>query len=158
MSFYALILFGHSYLRWAIVICLLVLLFRCVTRTGKPWTQRDERLHVILVAFFDLQLLLGLALYFGLSPVTQQFLGNAAQGMKQPVLRFFGVEHVLLGLIALVVLHVGRVRSRRSPDARVRRRRVLVSLSIVLVLLLAALPWPGRPDHRPLLRGLSTES
>jgi len=154
MSLYAFTLFCHSYLRWAILIFLLVLLTRCVRglRTNRPWTERDERLHVILISLIDLQFLLGIALYFGLSPLTRAFLDNPGAGMKQSVIRFFGMEHVLSNLVGIVLLHIGRVRSRRAPNTRTRRLRVLVSLAIALLLFLIAMPWPGLPYGRPLFR------
>lgn len=154
MTVYTILLFCHSYLRWAIVIGLVWLLMRSQRgmRTGRTWTERDERLHVLLVAFVDLQVLLGLALYFGVSPITQAFLANVGPSMKDSTLRFFGVEHAFSSLLALIALHVGRARSRRAPDARMRHRRVFVSLAIVFVLVLVAMPWPFLSYGRPLFR------
>lgn len=158
MSLYVLILFCHSYLRWALLGVLLVLLARNLKSANatRPWTERDERLHVILVALTDLQLLLGLVLYFGLSPVTHAFLASPGTGMKDGSLRFFGVEHLVLNLLGIVILHVGRVRGRKSPNAATRRRRVRNSLIIALVCFLAAIPWPFLAHAgRPLLRGIT---
>jgi flagellar basal body-associated protein FliL len=151
---YAFILFCHSYLRWAIIISLLVVLVRSFGRakTGRHWTERDERLHVILISLVDVQFLLGLALYFAFSPLTQAFLASPGAGMKNSVIRFFGVEHLTSALIAVAVLHIGRVRSKKAHDPRTRHKRVWVSLAITLVLIAVTIPWPFLPYGRPLFR------
>jgi len=156
MSTYGFILGCHSILRWAVVGFLIALLVRTVRgfQNNRRWTERDERLHVFLIAFADVQLLLGLLLYFWLSPVAHAFLASPGAAMKQSALRFYGVEHTLSAFLALAVLHIGRARSRRSRgEPRLRQKQVLVSLVVALVLVAAAIPWPGLPYGRPLFRG-----
>jgi hypothetical protein len=156
MSIYGFILGCHSILRWAVVGFLVALLVRTVRgfQSNRRWTERDERLHVFLISFADVQLLLGLLLYFWLSPLMHAFLEHPGAAMKQSTLRFFGVEHTFSAILALVVLHVGRARSRRSRgEPRQRHRQVLVSLLIALVLVAVTIPWPFLPYGRPLLRG-----
>jgi uncharacterized membrane protein YozB (DUF420 family) len=151
---YAFILFCHSYLRWALLICLLVVMVRSFGRakTRRGWTERDERLHVILISLADVQLLLGLALYFAFSPLTQAFLSSPGAGMKNSVVRFFGVEHLTSAVLAIAVLHIGRARSKKSADSRTRHKRVWLSLAIALVLFLVTIPWPFLAYGRPLFR------
>jgi len=62
----------------------------------------------------DLQLLLGLVLYFVLSPFTTQALNDFGAAMRNAPLRFFAVEHVTLMLAAVILVHVGRVLARKA--------------------------------------------
>lgn len=149
---YSVVLFTHSWLRYLVLgfgIALLVLCARGLQRGA--WTEQAERTHVLFTALLDVQLLLGLWLYFKLSPVTQAALANMGAAMKEPTLRFFGVEHIATMLIAVIVAHVGRARSKRKQE-RARFKSVLITQAIWLVLTLAAIPWPGLDVGRPLFR------
>jgi hypothetical protein len=71
--------------------------------------------------------------------------------MRQPQLRFWLVEHPIGMLAALILVHVGRVRTRRAPDA-VKGRRARLFFGLALLLILASIPWPGLPYGRGLIR------
>jgi len=154
MTVYAIALVLHSYLRWAILIAALLLALRSAGgwRTARAWSPRDERLHKTLVGLVDLQFLLGLALYLGLSPISHAFFVAPKPAMHDSVLRFFGLEHALGMLMAVAVLHIGRARSRRAPSDVVRQRRVCTSALLFLLLAGVSIPWPGSRHGRPLLR------
>jgi len=66
---YPIALLVHSWARWAVLGLLVAVVIRAWRgRTGfGSWTPLDERLHVALVGVTDLQLLVGLWLYFGAS-------------------------------------------------------------------------------------------
>ena len=157
MTLYGFVLFVHSLLRWVVLPAALVLCVRSflASRSGRPWERGDEKLHVLLVSTLDLQLLLGIALYAGLSPFSQAFFDDLRAGMKDSVVRFFGVEHVLAMVIATALVHVGRARSKRLAEAARRHKVVWITTLIALLLILASIPWPGFPYARPLLRGLA---
>jgi hypothetical protein len=150
---YITLLFIHSWLRYAVLalgLWLLVIAVRRV-RSGTPWSPIHERVHVGFLAALDTQLLLGLLLYFVLSPVTEAALANMSGAMKDGQLRFFGVEHIATMFIAIAVAHIGRVRSKRKAGTA-RYRSILVFQTIWLLLTLAAIPWPGLDVGRPLFR------
>jgi len=144
-------LFLHSWLRYVVLALGIALLVGAAggVRRGS-WSAGLERLHVMFVAVLDVQLLLGLLLYLVLSPVAAAARANMGAAMKDPHLRFFGMEHLVTMLIALIVVHVGRVRSRRKGNAR--SRSVLITQIVWLLLTLAAIPWPGLDIARPLFR------
>jgi hypothetical protein len=153
MNAYLFVLYVHSYLRWGVlalaaIVC--AVSARGFMRKGE-WTQAHERLHVAFVAVVDAQFTLGALLYLWLSPYVRAF--YAAPGaMKDPTLRFFGLEHVLSMVVAVSIIHFTRVRSKRPATGALRQRRVLLGTLAALVLLLIAIPWPFLPYGRPLLR------
>lgn len=153
LTVYTAVLFLHSWLRYAVLGLALYLLVACLRsqRAGAPWTAAHERVQVAFLAAVDTQLVLGLALYLGLSPVAKAALANFGAAMKDPQLRFFGVEHLATMLIAIVVAHVGRVRQKRMP-AEARCKSASRTLLAFLVLTLLAIPWPGLDVGRPLFR------
>lgn len=150
---YGVVLFVHSWLRYAVLALGLWLLLAAARglRGESAWSKGDERAHVAFLGLLDTQLLLGLSLYFLLSPISAAAMADFGAAMKNPHLRFFGVEHITTMLLAVIVAHVGRVRSKRKQGPA-RYRSSLITQSIWLVLTLAAIPWPGLDIARPLFR------
>lgn len=144
---------AHSWLRYAVLglgIALLVTSLRG-WRAGRVWSRGDERVQSAFVGVLDTQMLLGLILYFGLSPLAAAARADLGAAMKNPELRFFGVEHIATMLIAVVVAHAGRSRGKRKQGAA-RQRTTLITQLLWLVLTLAAIPWPALDVGRPWLR------
>jgi hypothetical protein len=150
---YTAVLFIHSWLRYVVLIAGLWLLVECIrgVRSGGSWADKQEKLHKGFLAALDVQFLLGLALYFFLSPLTAAARANMAVAMKEPHLRFFGVEHIATMLIAVGVAHVGRVRAKRR-QGRDRFRSTLITTMVWFILTIIAIPWPGLDVARPLFR------
>jgi hypothetical protein len=155
MTLYGTVLFVHSLLRWVILPAGLAVCVRSwlASRSGRPWERGDEKLQVLLASVLDLQFLLGISLYALLSPFSRAFFDDFRMGMEDPVVRFFGLEHVAAMVVAIAVVHIGRARSKKAEGAR-RHRVVWISTLIALLLILLSIPWPGFPYARPLLRGL----
>lgn len=150
---YAFVLLVHSWLRYVVLalgVALLVAAIRGL-RAPAPWPAGVERLHKAFLGSVDTQLLLGLLLYFVWNPVVASALADFGAAMKNAQLRFFAVEHSATMLIAIVIAHVGRVRSRRK-EGRARYRTVLIAQAVWLLLTLAAIPWPVLDVGRPLFR------
>lgn len=151
---YLLALALHSLLRWAVVAAGLIAVGRAVTgaRSRRDWTPADETAGRWFVIGLDLQLLLGLGLYLGLSPLTAIAFQDFGAAMANTVLRFWAVEHVF-GMVAAVALaHVGRVRLRRAADAARRHRAAAIFFGLALLAVGVTIPWPGMPAARPLFR------
>jgi hypothetical protein len=153
---YTALLFLHSWIRWIVILSAAAALGGAVAgvTTRRAWLPVDN----LRVAFFthslDLQMLIGLVLYFFLSPVTRSGFENLQLTMRDPVLRFFVVEHLTGMVIATALAHVGRARARKATDAPARHRAVLVFVGLALVVLLLSIPWPGMAGGRELFRGL----
>jgi hypothetical protein len=100
----------------------------------------------------DLQLLLGLLLYFALSPNTKAIFGDFGAAMRDPVARFWAVEHITMMFGAVILAHVGRVLARKAVTPASRRTRLLIPFVLALLLMLGGTPWPGMTAGRPLFR------
>lgn len=149
---YPMLLALHSLLRWAVLAAGgAAVLGALGGRAG--WSAADDRRGLWFVLAMDLQFLLGLLLYAGVSPMTRVAFADFGGAMGNSVLRFWAVEHLFGMLIAVALVHIGRVRIRKA-DAGRRRRLALIFYGLALVIVLASIPWPGTPAARPLLRGL----
>lgn len=150
---YAFVLIVHSWLRYLVLALGIVLLVAAIRglRGSASWSAGEERVHKAFVGSLDTQLLLGLLLYFVWNPVIASALADFGAAMKNAQLRFFAVEHAATMLLAIVIAHVGRARSRRK-EGRARYRSVLITTALWLLLTLAAIPWPVLDVGRPLFR------
>ena len=155
MNLYAIALVAHSYVRWLVLLVAIVLLVRTLMGWlgGREWTGADNRLHGLLVGVVNLQFVLGALLYAWLSPVTYAFFGNMGGGMGEPMLRFFGIEHIVGMVVAITLIHIGRGRSQRKTGSA-RHKTVFITLLIAVLVMLVSIPWPARPYGRPLFRTL----
>jgi hypothetical protein len=143
----------HSWLRWLVVLTGLMAFFRAATGASgrKSWRPVDDRAGFWFVTALDLQVLIGLLLYFFLSPVTRAAMHDFGGAMKNAGLRFWGVEHVFGVLIGVALAHIGRARARKVDSLR-RHKVTAVFFGLALVAILLSIPWPGTPNGRPLVR------
>jgi len=152
---YPLMLVVHSLLRWVVLAAGLVAFGRALAgmRARRAWTAGDDRAGQVFVGTLDLQLLIGLVLYFGLSPITRAAIQDFGAAMGNSMLRFWAVEHILGMVIAVALAHVGRVRVRKTTDPVRRHKLAAIFFGLALIAILATIPWPGMPAGRPLFRG-----
>jgi hypothetical protein len=156
---YTTILALHSWLRWLALgagVAATIAVARDASSkgpAGTPATSLPDRLGMILTATLDAQFLLGLLLYFVVSPNMAAIREHFCESMKDPVARFWAVEHITMMLGAVIAAHVGRVLARKTADANSRRMKLFICYGIATVLMFLAVPWPGMRAGRPLFRG-----
>ena len=149
---YNTVLILHSWLRWIAILAAVaatIAAFRGRTRDTEPAADRWTLFAMVVL---DVQMLVGLILYFALSPFTSQALADFGAAMRTPQLRFWAVEHLTMMLGAVIVAHVGRVLARKARTPGAKRMRLLVCFGLATVLLLLGTPWPGMSNGRPLFR------
>ena len=143
---YSYALTAHSYLRYAVLLLVLLVLLRCVAGLirGSAWDGGDAGLGRWLIRVWDLQFLLGLVLYF-MSPIVQFAFANFGEAMGDRQLREFTLEHPLLMLLATAALHIGWVRARKAASDRGKLLRWLIFVAVAALLTAISIPWEGRP-------------
>jgi len=149
---YSILLLIHSWLRWAVLAAGLLACLRGLTRGRQPWTLADERAGFWFITTLDIQFLLGVLLYFVFSPFTQPAFDDFAAAMRASDSRFWAVEHVAGVLVGITLAHIGRGRARKAVGDARRHRTAAIFYGLALLAILAAIPWPGLPNARPLLR------
>lgn len=148
---YSAFLLLHSWIRW-VAIAAGVLATISAVRGVSAEHPRADRWGLILTIALDAQLVIGLLLYFAVSPVMEGIRANFAAAMPNPQLRFWAVEHVSGMVIALVLVHVGRVLSRKAASPASRRTRQMICYGLATLVMLLAMPWPWSAAGRPLFR------
>jgi hypothetical protein len=153
---YTAVLVLHSWLRWAVIIAgVLAVASTLMPRAeGSSGPDPADRWGLAFMITLDLQMLFGLLLYFALSPVTAAIFNDFSGAMRDPVARFWAVEHVGTMMLAVVLAHVGRVLGRKAKTPASKRTRLLICFGISLLAILGGTPWPGMPAGRELFRGI----
>jgi heme A synthase len=148
---YLTVLLLHSWLRWLALIAGVGATFAALGK-GDAGLKGAERWGLIFMITLDMQMLLGVLLYGVLSPYTAAAMRDFGAAMRDPVLRFWAVEHLTMMVSAVVLVHVGRVLARKTADAGKKRKRFLICFGLALLLILLGIPWPGMATGRPLFR------
>jgi hypothetical protein len=131
---------AHSGLRWIALLLLIFTVFKAIAGLSgkKSYLPMDKKLATFTVMFFHIQLVLGFILFFGNKWYTQ--FGS----MKEPVIRFFTVEHTLGMLIAIVLLTIGSAKAKRASSDEKKFKTIAWTFAIALLIVLASIPWPFR--------------
>jgi hypothetical protein len=153
---YTALLTLHSYVRWVVLVLALLALARAIAGVmqRRPWTPADDGAAKWFTMSLDIQMLIGLLLYFVFSPFTMSAWGDIGSAMRDSTTRFVVIEHPFGMVVALALAHIGRARIRKARDSAHRHRTALIFFGLAVVIVLVTIPWPGRPGGRELFRGL----
>ena len=141
---YAMVLTLHSLVRWVVVIAGIAAVIMAYAGWfgNRRWTSSTVRLNMLFTTFLDLNILLGIFLYFILSPLTRGALQNMGDAMKDSNVRFFTVEHWLIMLVAVVVAHIGSSRAKKAADDKGKFKQAAIFFTIAMILIFLGIPWP----------------
>ena len=150
---YATMLLIHSWLRW----CTLLTCVGAIVYAARPPKSDSADLpgkawDTYLMLAVDLQMLTGLILYFGLSDFTRAAMENVSGAWHEPAVRYWGILHAGAMFASLLTVRVARIRSMNAPTPAIAQRQRLIWFVISTVVILAAVPWPGLANGRPLFR------
>jgi len=129
--------------RWLVLIVIvLAVVFAFIGWFNKrDWNKKDNTTGLILTIFMDIQFLVGIILYAFVSPLTKAAFSDFGAAMKNSDLRFYAVEHILLMVIALVLVHIGRAKSKKVVAPWKKHRVAAIYYGIALVLIILGIPW-----------------
>ncbi len=149
-SMYSIVLGAHNLIRWLVLLTgaiAVLLAWRGWLGRGL-WTRNCATAVRAYVGALDLQLLVGILLYAVFSPLTRGAFSDMGSAMRNPSVRYFLVEHVVLMILAVVVAHVGAIRIRKAFTDADRFQRASIWLGISLAAVAGFIPWA-----RPLVPG-----
>lgn len=144
----------HNLIRWAVLFFGLWTLLNALTGVfGKrAFSTGDNRSNLFFMISCDIQLLLGLILYF--SNGWFEKLKDLGNNMKDPYSRFFTMEHMSMMIIAWVLVHIGRATVKKAGTDAAKHKKMLLFFGLAIILILASIPWPFREIiGKPLFRG-----
>jgi len=132
---------SHSGWRWIVLLLLLAAIIKMHLgwKGKKTFTGGDKKLALFAMVAFHIQFLFGWILYFISAKV------NFGEGwMKSDLSRFYGMEHVLMMTIAMVVITIGYSKSKKKETDLLKFKTLAIYYTIALAIILVAIPWPFR--------------
>ncbi len=137
------VLLSHNILRWAVLLFGLWTLLNAITGvfSKRHFTSTDNKVNLFFMISCDIQLLLGLVLYFN-NGWFDMLKGNTKEVMKDGAMRFFAIEHFLMMVIAWLLVHVGRSLVKRADTDAKKHKKSLLFFGIAILIILAMIPWP----------------
>jgi hypothetical protein len=151
---YPWLLFVHSICRWLVVASLLYAI--SVALRGyigrRTFTPANNLLRHATATIAHVQLTIGFILYFQ-SPFVAYFRAHYEEAIQQPGYLFFGVIHIMLMTLSVVLITITSSVTKRAESDQRKFLLMSVGFSIAFILIFIAIPWPFSPlSHRPYLR------
>ena len=153
-TLYTITLFLHSWNRWLILVAGIIVIASAIKGLSakSDYSPLQKKWSLIFLSSLHLQLLVGLVMYFFLSPFTTQALSNFGAAMKDPALRFWAVEHAFVNLIAIGLAQTGSILVKKTKVQALKHKRILIWSGIALLLILVMIPMGMMGVVRPLFR------
>ena len=140
---YTFLLWLHSVTRWIVLLGGVAALGTAYSGlfSKRAYSGIDKTTGIFFTAAFGFQVILGLILYF-ISPwgLRALFALDAADEGRA-LLLFFGVYHITMMLVALVVAQLGYSRAKRAATDRLAFRNAALGYTVGLLLVVLAIPW-----------------
>jgi len=153
-SVYSASLFLHSWNRWLILIAGVVVIVYAIKglSSKSEYSSFQRKWSLVFLSSLHLQLLIGIMMYFFISPITPMALSDFGAAMKDSVLRFWAVEHTFVNIIAIGLAQAGSILVRRQNDSAGKNKRTLIWTGIALLLILVMIPMGMMGVERPWFR------
>lgn len=132
----------HSALRWLAIILMLATIIDSLVRMYRPFKENERKLALFTLITLHSQLIIGVVLYF-VSPVISDAL-QMGHVMKNPIGRFYMVEHLLGMLLAITLVTVGYSRAKKQSEHWSKHRMIFFYYLTAFLLILISIPWPFR--------------
>jgi len=101
---------------------------------NRPYTNGNRLSNLFAMISAHTQLLIGIVLYF-LSPLV----AFNSTTMKDPVTRYFTVEHWVMMIIAIALITVGHSKSKKLVLPEAKHKTIALFYGIALLIIIGAL-------------------
>jgi len=152
---YSTVLALHSLVRWFVLIGLLFSIFRAYSGwlSKRCFSRFDNSVRHWTATIAHIQLVFGLWLYF-ISPITDYFLHFYKDAVHEREIRFFGMEHSIMMIMAIIIITVGSAKTKRQQTDNEKFKTMAIWFTIGLLIILISIPWRfsplvSRPYFRP---------
>lgn len=151
---YTFLILSHSIVRWLIVPAITYALYRGFRGWSqtRPFTKSDDTIRHVTATLTHIQLMIGYVLYFN-SPFISYFRTHFKEAIKQFDFVFFGLIHITLMTIAIIVVTIGSSTVKRQQSDAAKFKTMAIFYTIAFIIILMAIPWPFSPlSARPYFR------
>ncbi|NNU34094.1 cytochrome B [Mucilaginibacter sp. S1162] len=133
MNAYSFVQHLHSGFRYIVLVLFIYTILQAFIGwlAGRPYDNRNRLTNLFAMISAHTQLLIGIVLYF-LSPLV----AFNSTTMKDPVTRYFTMEHGVMMLIALVLITIGHSKSKKLvlPEAKHKTIALFYTLALLIII------------------------
>jgi len=135
------LLLTHSVFRYFVLVFLLLFVFRSLQgwMNKSSFSSLDDKLGFWLFMVAHTQLIIGFVLYF-ISPVVV----FSGESMKDASARYWLVEHGSMMILAIVLITLARVTTKKITDSTAKYKRLFIYNGIAFVIIIVAILHSGR--------------
>lgn len=136
MTLYSFFKEAHSGFRYIVIVLVLLAIVRAFMGwLGKrPYGEGNRKLNLFAMISVHTQFLLGIILFF-ISPMVQ----FSKETMKNPISRYWTVEHWVMMIIAIALITIGHSKSKKAALPEAKHKAVAVFYLIGLILISVAI-------------------
>ncbi|UKN03825.1 hypothetical protein K6119_10010 [Paracrocinitomix mangrovi] len=141
-TFLNILIKAHSGWRWVVLILLVAALVKLFMgmRKGATYTAGDKKIGTFAMIAFHIQWTIGLVLYF--------FPGSKVQivegFMKNSMLRFYALEHIVAMTIAFILITIGHSKAKKTTEDKKKFKTQFTFYFIAFIIIMLSIPWPFR--------------
>lgn len=150
MNIYTIVITLHNIVRWFVLILGIIAFLMALAGwiRKRTWGQSDRKISTFYTIAIDIQLLLGLALFLFFSPNTTRAFQDFSGIMGNETARFYVLEHTILMILAVVLVHLGSALTKKDIPDNLKFRRAAILFGLALLAIVLGMPW-----DRPLIPG-----
>lgn len=148
------LLISHSYFRWIVLTTMLIqgIWMWRNARTNRIVNFNGFKILTICTFIYNIQLLLGWSLYLN-SIIVDSFWQDIQKGIKNRQLRFFGLEHMSMMSLAILLINLSTYRVYKGINQGYSFKRLWKLYIWIFLIILSSLPWSFSPlTNRPNFR------
>jgi cytochrome b561 len=136
MTLYSFFKEAHSGFRYIVIVLVLLAIVRAFMGwLGKRlYGEGNRKLNLFAMISVHTQFLLGIILFF-ISPMVQ----FSKETMKNPIARYWTVEHWVMMIIAIALITIGHSKSKKTALPEDKHKAVAVFYLIGLILISVAI-------------------
>lgn len=133
---YSFLKYLHSGLRYVVLILIVAAIVQAFLGWigNKTYTEGNRKLNLFAFISAHTQLLIGLILYF-VSPLVN----FSAATMKDPTARYWTVEHISMMIIAIALITVGYLRSKKVLLPQKKHANIFIFYFLAIIIVVATL-------------------
>lgn len=146
----------HNLMRWVVMLFVVLTLIKSMSGMAgkKAFTAGDKRIAMFMMISADIQLLIGLALYYLKGWFSVLTSGNLNMGDKYQ--RFWTIEHITGMLVGIILIHIGYSAAKKNISDTAKFKKLFWFTLIALIVIIATVPWPFREViGRPWFPGMA---
>ncbi|TSJ43882.1 cytochrome B [Mucilaginibacter corticis] len=136
MNAYSFVQHLHSGFRYIVMVLFIYTILMALLGWlgNRPYTNGNRLSNLFAMISAHTQLLIGIVLYF-LSPLV----AFNSTTMKDPVTRYFTVEHWVMMIVAIALITVGHSKSKKLVLPEAKHKTIALFYGIALLIIIGAL-------------------